>query len=46
MDKVKISFYAPKSLRKDLNVIAAQKDTTVTSILIELVEQYISENKE
>jgi len=45
MDKVKISFYAPKSLRTDLNVIAAQNDTTVTAILIELVEQYISENK-
>ena len=45
MDKVKISFYAPKTLRTELNVIAAKQDRTVTSILIELAEKYVSENK-
>ncbi|MBO6275687.1 MAG: hypothetical protein J6M91_09190 [Methanobrevibacter sp.] len=45
MDQVKISFYAPKSLRTDLNVIAAKNDTTVTAILNELCENYVNENK-
>jgi predicted DNA-binding protein len=45
MDRVKISFYVPKQLRTELNVIAAKQDKTVTSILTELVEQYVSENK-
>ena len=45
MDKVKISFYAPKSLRTDLNVIAAKQDKTVTLILTELVEDFVRENK-
>ena len=45
MDQVKISFYAPKELRKELNIIAAKQDRTVTSILTELVEKYVSENK-
>lgn len=46
MEQVKISFYADKSLRTELNVIAAKQDCTVTSILTELVEKFISENKE
>jgi hypothetical protein len=45
MEQVKISFYAPKSLRTELNVIAAKQDKTVTSILTELVEEFVSENK-
>ena len=45
MDRVKISFYVPKQLRTELNVIAAKQDKTVTSFLTELVEQYVSENK-
>ena len=45
MDQVKISFYAPKSLRTELNVIAAKQDRTVTSILTELVEDFVRENK-
>lgn len=45
MDRVKISFYVPKQLRTELNVIAAKQDKTVTFILTELVEQYVSENK-
>lgn len=44
MDKVKISFYAPKQLRTELNVIAAKQDRTVTEILTELVEHFVSEN--
>ncbi len=46
MEQVKISFYAPKELRTELNVIAAKNDKTVTSILTKLVEDYIRENKE
>lgn len=45
MEQVKISFYAPKSLRTELNVIAAKNDTTVTAILNELCENYVNENK-
>ena len=45
MEQVKISFYAPKSLRTELNVIAAKQDRTVTSILTELVKDYVNENK-
>lgn len=45
MEQVKISFYAPKELRTELNVIAAKQDRTVTSILNELVQDFISENK-
>ena len=45
MEQVKISFYAPKQLRTELNVIAAKKDKTVTSILTELVEDFVRENK-
>ena len=45
MEQVKISFYAPKQLRTELNVIAAKQDRTVTSILTELVQDFISENK-
>ena len=46
MDQVKISFYAPKELRTELNVIAAKQDKTVTSILTKLVEDFVSENKD
>lgn len=45
MEQVKISFYAPKQLRTELNVIAAKHDKTVTSILTELVEDFVRENK-
>lgn len=45
MEQVKISFYAPKSLRTKLNVIAATQDRTVTSILTELVEDFVRENE-
>ena len=45
MEQVKISFYAPKTLRTELNVIAAKNDTTVTAILTELVEDYVNKNK-
>ena len=45
MEQVKISFYAPKSLRTKLNVIAAKQDRTVTSILTDLVEDFVRENE-
>ena len=45
MEQVKISFYAPKSLRTNLNVIAAKQDRTVTSILTDLVEEFVRENE-
>ena len=44
-DKVKISFYAPKQLRRKLNVIAAKNDTTITEILTRLCEDYVNENE-
>lgn len=45
MEQVKISFLIDKSLRTELNVIAAKNDTTVTAILTEFIEKYVNENK-
>lgn len=45
-DQVKISFYAPKELRRQLRIISAQKDTKVSVILRQLVSEYVESEKE
>ena len=44
-DKVKISFYASKELRKQLNHIAIEKDTKVSVILRDLAAEYVESEK-
>lgn len=36
----------PKQLRTDINIISKRKGTTVTAIVIEVLEKYAEENKE
>jgi len=44
-DKAHLSMRLPKDLMKDLKIIAIQKEVTITSIVIKLLEDYIDENK-
>ena len=44
-DKVHLSVRVPKELMKDLKIIAIQKETTVTEIILPLIEKYVEENK-
>ena len=44
-DKVHLSVRFPKELMKELKIIAIQKETTVTDIVIPLIEKYVEENK-
>jgi hypothetical protein len=44
-DKAHLSMRLPKDLMKDLKIIAIQKEVTITSIVIELLQEYIDENK-
>ena len=44
-DKAHLSVRIPKSLMKDLKIIAIHKDITVTEISIPLVKKYVEDNK-
>ena len=44
-EKVHLSVRAPKELMKDLKIIAIQKDTNVTEIVLRLLTEYVEENK-
>ena len=44
-DQVHLSIRAPKQLMKDLKIIAIQQDTTVTNIVLTLLQEYVNENK-
>ena len=44
-DQVHLSIRAPKQLMKDLKIIAIQQDTTVTNIVLSLLNEYVEENK-
>ena len=44
-EKVHLSVRVPKELMKDLKIIAIQKETTVTEIILPLIEKYVEENK-
>ena len=44
-EKTHLSVRAPKSLMKDLKIIAIQQDTTVTKIILDYLEEYVKEHK-
>ena len=44
-EKVHLSVRCPKQLMKDLKIIAIQQDTTVTNIVLSLLNDYVEENK-
>ena len=44
-DQVHLSIRAPKQLMKDLKIIAIQQDTTVTKIVLTLLQEYVNDNK-
>lgn len=44
-DQVHLSIRAPKQLMKELKIIAIQQDTTVTNIVLSLLNEYVEENK-
>ena len=45
METVNLNIRIDKQLRKDLQIIAKQQDTTVTAILTDYIEEYVKENK-
>ena len=44
-EKIHLSVRCPKSLLKDIKIIAIQEDTTVTKIVLDYLEQYVEEHK-
>ena len=44
-EKAHLSVRIPKSLMKDLKIIAIQQDTNVTELVIPLLVKYVEENK-
>lgn len=44
-EETKILIRLPKSMKQDLQIIAVKKETNMTSIILELIEQYINNNK-
>ncbi len=44
-EKTHLSVRAPKTLMKDLKIIAIQQDTTVTKIILDYLEEYVKEHK-
>ena len=44
-EKTHLSVRAPKSLMKDIKIIAIQQDTTVTKIILDYLEEYVKEHK-
>ena len=45
VEKTHMSVRVPKELLKDLKIIAIQKDTTVTQIVLDYLYEYVEENK-
>ena len=44
-EKAHLSVRIPKELMKDLKIIAIEKETNVTEIVIPLLVKYVQENK-
>ena len=44
-EKAHLSLKLPKQLMKDLKIISIQKEETMTSIVIGLIQDYVEENK-
>ena len=45
MSKDTLTFNIDKDLKIELKVIALRKETTVTQLLTEMIEEYVNENK-
>lgn len=45
-DTVRLVVDVPKSLRTEVNIIAKRRDITVKSIVNDLLEDFVRENKE
>lgn len=44
-EKAHLSLKLPKELMKDLKIISIQKEETMTSIVIQLIADYVEQNK-
>ena len=44
-EKAHLSVRVPKELMKDLKIIAIQKDTNLTEIVLQLLAEYVEKNK-
>ena len=44
-EKAHLSVRIPKELMKDLKIIAIKKDTNVTNLVCELLEEYVEQIK-
>lgn len=44
-DSVKLTINVSKELRKTLKLIAIEEDTTVTNIVLELINNYLDERE-
>lgn len=44
-EKAHLSVRIPKQLMKELKILAIEQETTVTEIVIPLLEKYVEENK-
>ena len=44
-EKAHLSIRIPKELMKDLKILAIEKETTVTEIVIPLLIDYVKQNK-
>lgn len=44
-EKAHLSVRIPKELMKDLKILAIEKDTNVTELVIPLLVKYVEENK-
>ena len=45
MTEAHIHFKIDKELKKQLQIIALEKNETVTSLLTDLIQEYVNENK-
>ena len=44
-EKAHLSIRIPKELMKDLKILAIQKETNVTELVVPLLVKYVEENK-
>lgn len=45
METAQLTCLIDKELKKELQVIAAKKETTITAIITKFIEEYVEENK-
>lgn len=44
-EKAHLSIRIPKELMKELKILAIEKETTVTNLVLPLLEDYLEQNK-